>query len=396
MKYLSKIVLLFSTVSCTNTNNFYLEGRISNTTNSESIYLTYPVQIDGIWYRQEDTTKIVDGKFKFTGRVTETTPAYLSFDNMDEELLYIEPARMQLEMDRLRPYEYDLSGVSTENEHRQYRNMLGDMPKKLFEQHQYVQTINRQWQDADERNKSALLQMFYDAVQEFKTEYRLMDSLQLHFISSHLKYAIAPHKLFLLSRSHDFDQRMLQELYDALPEESKRSLMGQLAEIQIGFDAGDQGWDIGKLAPDFNRLDATGKLVRLSDYKNKCFVLLDFWASWCKPCLKGLPEIRKMHEKYRKRGLQIIGVSSDDDINKWLHSLAEHNLNDYPQVLSVQQNRNGYEPFFAEQADIGALFNIEYIPSFVLIDKEGYIIARWQHIGQEQFTCLDGLLKQSL
>lgn len=394
MKYLIKIVLLFATVSCTNTKyNFSLEGKIINSDETETVHLTYPVQIDGIWYRWEDTAKIVNGKFRFTGCITETTPAYLSFDNLDEELLYIEPTRMLMEMDRVRPYEYNLSGVSIENEHRQYRNMLGDLPKKLYEQHQYVQTINRQWQEADERSKDALLQKFYDAVQIYKTDYIQMDSLQLHFISEHLEYAIAPHILFLLSKSQDIDHVMLQELFDALPEESKKSVMGQLAAIQIGFEAGEKGRSIGKLAPDFTRLDAIGKLIRLSDYKNKNFVLLDFWASWCKPCLKELPKVKEIHVKYKDLGLQIIGISSDDDISKWSRSVVEHDLNDYPQILSIEQNLAGYEPFFGEQADIGALFNIERIPSYVLIDKGGHIIARWQHIGQEQFTCLDRLLK---
>lgn len=376
----------------TGNGTFSLEGRVINATESESIYLSYPVQIKGVWYEQRDTAKIIEGRFRFTGHVSETTPAYLSFDNMDEELLYIEPTRMQLKMDRLRPYEYELSGLSIEKEYRQYRNALGTLPKSLFERHRHVQIMNRQWLEADACSKDSLMQLFYDAAQAYTTEYRHMDSLRLHFITGHQDYAIVPHMLFLLSRSHDFDQMMLQDLFDALPIASKRSVMGQLAHIQIGFETGDKGWSIGKMAPDFSRTDATGQQVRLSDFRGEYFVLLDFWASWCGPCLKALPEVKALNSKYGDRGLRIIGVSSDEDKAKWLHTVTAHSMNNYPQILSIEQDMNGYEPFFSEQADIEALYHIEYIPSFVLIDKQGRIIARWRHIGQEQYPSLDQIL----
>src|SRR5262245_9232221 len=66
---------------------------------------------------------------------------------------------------------------------------------------------------------------------------------------------------------------------------------------------------------DFAMPDVNGKTLRLSDYKGNV-ILLDFWATWCGPCKYEIPVFVELQEKYRREGLQVIGVSVDDTIEK--------------------------------------------------------------------------------
>ena len=68
-----------------------------------------------------------------------------------------------------------------------------------------------------------------------------------------------------------------------------------------------------------------GKEIRLSDYVGKKqLILLDFWASWCIPCIQEVPLLKKLQEKYKNQGLQIMGVSVDSDREKWQGALDKH------------------------------------------------------------------------
>jgi len=121
----------------------------------------------------------------------------------------------------------------------------------------------------------------------------------------------------------------------------------------------------GKLAPDFTEFLTDGKKqMKLSDLKGKV-VLIDFWASWCGPCRKENPNVVKTYEKYKNDGFTIMSVSLDTDRAKWLAAIKQDNLT-WPNHCS--------DLAFWSSAVV-PLYNIQGIPSTVLIDKEGKIIA---------------------
>ncbi len=136
---------------------------------------------------------------------------------------------------------------------------------------------------------------------------------------------------------------------------------------------------VGDVAPDFARADLAGRLVRLTDYRGK-LVLLNFWATWCAPCRKEMPLFSKWQRDYGAQGLQIVGVSMDDDVTLVKQLLAQRPVQ-YPVVMG--------------DAKLGAQFGgVLGLPLSFLIDAQGRIVARYQ--GESDLASMEAKLKELL
>ena len=117
----------------------------------------------------------------------------------------------------------------------------------------------------------------------------------------------------------------------------------------------------GTKAADLSLPDMNGNLVRLSDLKGKV-VLIDFWASWCGPCRKNNPHLVKLYRKYHGKGLEIYGISLDDDHRNWKEAVSQDKM-EWIQVIDDK----GWN------ASSALLYGVDMIPSSFLVDKEGVI-----------------------
>jgi peroxiredoxin len=123
---------------------------------------------------------------------------------------------------------------------------------------------------------------------------------------------------------------------------------------------------IGDPTPAFNLQTLDGKTVSIASYKGKV-VLLDFWATWCGPCRKALPELKDLLQKNTGKPLVVISVSADENA-KAAQEFVRANGMTWPQALD-SQGKVAY-----------GVFGIESLPSYVLIDAQGriaYLMKGW-------------------
>ena len=126
----------------------------------------------------------------------------------------------------------------------------------------------------------------------------------------------------------------------------------------------------GMEAPDFILTDRDGKAFTLFSLRGQP-VLVDFWASWCKPCRASMPGLKDLYKKYHDKGFEILGVSIDSDADPWKQAIVEDET-PWIHVLDESQGKN--RPTKAAQ-----LYGVHAVPTFFLIDKEGKIIGRFDH-----------------
>lgn len=120
----------------------------------------------------------------------------------------------------------------------------------------------------------------------------------------------------------------------------------------------------GGLAPDFSQPDTSGNEVRLSDFRGK-IVLVDFWASWCGPCRRENPNVVAMYNKYKDKGFDILGVSLDNNRDRWIDAITKDGL-----MWNHVSDLKGWSNSVAQA------FGVNSIPHTMLVDRNGKIIAR--------------------
>ena len=169
---------------------------------------------------------------------------------------------------------------------------------------------------------------------------------------------------------------IVDTLYQGLTDEVKKCLYGRNVKKQV---ENVRNSAVGGTAADFTLTDLEGDTVRLSGLRGK-WVVLDFWASWCKPCRMYNPHMVKLYEKYHPAGLEVVGVASWDADADWRKAVAEDGL----PWTNVNSNEK-----VGGQDNVSQTYAIHSVPTTLLIDPEGKIVYRGHP------SAIEGSLKEA-
>jgi len=129
--------------------------------------------------------------------------------------------------------------------------------------------------------------------------------------------------------------------------------------------------DVGHPAPDFSLPSLRGRPVRLSDFRGKQAVFINFWATWCAPCRLEMPTMEKVYQTYKDKGLKILAVSIDAGPKSAVKNFLEELGLTFPALLDPDMK-------------VFQLYRLFAIPASFLIDKQG--IIQFKELGYRDWT----------
>ena len=144
-----------------------------------------------------------------------------------------------------------------------------------------------------------------------------------------------------------------------------------IVQVKGGKAAPEVRPEVGYMAPDFDLPGLDGQRVRLSDFRGKKAVFLNFWATWCPPCRLEMPTIEKAYQEFKTRGLEILAVSIDAGPKRAVKDFMQEFKLTFPALLDPDM-------------EVMQLYRLFSIPATILIDKQG--IIRHRELGYSDWT----------
>jgi peroxiredoxin len=229
--------------------------------------------------------------------------------------------------------------------------------EKLMEEYQLaVNKLNEQYYEAMSKNDA-------ETIKKIQLDAMTLESQQAEKVKTmitSMKDSFASlAAIGLLNPKNDFPfiDELITKLNTNYPGTSSIMQMKQQLDEMRALS-------VGQVAPDFELPDPNGKMVKLSDLRGK-YVLIDFWAAWCKPCRQENPNVVRLYNQYKDKGFEVFGVSLDRTKEDWVKAIADDQLT-WTHVSDLK--------YFNSAA--AELYKIEAIPATYMIDPDGKIIAR--------------------
>lgn len=349
MKFFLPIALLFPVVVFSqqekSTNDgFVINGTITGLKDNSLVYLATS---------ETDTiakAAVKQNKFLLQGKLVTNEGAMLIMPSIDKRVfLFIGNERINIAASNTSLSDMVVSGSANQSAYEEFIYEIKPL-------NDFVNYYRSQVQSAtSEPEKDSALIML-------NTAYNIYQTSIDHFIS---RKKSSPVSALVLAFSYDMDPNkdvdLLEKRLNSLDE---KALQNRYAENIKRVIAVAKVGAVGTKAMDFTQTDTAGKNVSLSQFHGK-YVLVDFWASWCRPCRAENPNVVAAYNEYKDKNFTILSVSLDQEKESWLNAIRTDHLA-WTHVSDLQFWGNA----------VAKMYNIESIPANFLIDPNGVIIAK--------------------
>ena len=310
-----------------------------------------------------DTVKVEAGTFSFSGSAKYPEMHYLNFEGVRSLLpLVIEPGIITVQV------------IKDSIQNASVRGTKSNLDVSQFLEE--VSTFNMALREISFELRNAMLRKdslnIYDLQDQYDNMLAKLTDFELSYINDNPDSYVSSLILEQQITSGQIDSAEAQILFDQLNGYIKKTRSGQNIQKLLNPEESQENTefpDVGEVAPDFQAPSPEGKLTSLYDTKKK-FTVIDFWASWCKPCRDQSPELVALYNNYQSIGVTIMSVSLDLNNERWLQAIKDDRL-DWTHVSNLKR----------WQDPIAAEYNVRSIPELFLIDESGTVLARSHDLG---------------
>ncbi|MBO7417429.1 MAG: AhpC/TSA family protein [Bacteroidaceae bacterium] len=339
--------MLAALTACTGNEGYTIKGEISDAQDGDSIFL---VDISGRQMQKQQATVIKKGKFKFKGKQDTPMLKYLMYQpgNENDQAMefFLENGTIVVKMDTETT---SATGTPNNDAYQKIRDEIFDLQTQMNDLYEKLDDDNlTDDQHASLVKQSEIFEEQFVNLLVKSTKENATNEVGIHMLKNFYYYMDTP---------------QLAEIVELIPDrfssdESINRIKEQVTKLTATA--------VGKKFTDFELKDPDGKPVKLSDYAGKGkVVLVNFWASWCGPCIQEMPNVIKVYNQYKNKGLEIVGVSLDQTAEAWKKGISNLGIT-WPQMSDLKY----------WQCEAAAIYGVNAIPHTVLIDKDGTIVER--------------------
>ncbi|MEN8789576.1 MAG: TlpA disulfide reductase family protein [Flavobacteriaceae bacterium] len=298
-----------------------------------------------------DTTSIQAGSFSFTGVQKTPEVYYIFIDNSRGSIpVIVENTTIDIQAQKDSLFYAKVKGTR-QNE------LFGEFFDAAKQMALRAQSMNQDMRDAVTNKDTSVMNSLREEYFELQQE---AQDQEIEFVKANNDALVSVLIVSKLMATKALPDEEIKELFDALAPEVQQSNVGISIKTQLDKNKRSA---IGSKAPNFSAPTPDGEKLALTDVLGSV-TILDFWAAWCKPCRAENPNVVKLYDKYKDKGLSILGVSLDRRAEDWKKAIEDDGL-EWHHVSNVR--------YFDEIAE---LYNVSAIPATFILDGNGVIVAK--------------------